>query len=285
MNIHSTYQGQKQSHSFDREAIVVGRANPFLAPDLDLYADIQVSRTHARIWLREGDYWIEDLASKHGTWVNGVRIDYRRQLYPGDSIQVGATVLEVDSPLPSERDGPLREPKPDTRVHAALDVEEFVAAPAQAVKVEAGGTDVMGSLAAELGSCERRAEATRLLAERIVQMFPRATRTAVLLRDAATGALAVAAAHPVGTQPVSEVMMLRALAEGRALLWRESLESLDVGGVHGQTGACGVYAPMFKRHQPVGVLCVEGEEPEPGFTETDLKRLLAAAGVAALALG
>lgn len=285
MNIHSTYQGQKQSHPFDREAVVVGRANPFLAPDLDLSADIQVSRTHARIWLREGDYWIEDLASKHGTWVNGVRIDYRRQLYPGDSIQVGATVLEVESPLPSERDEPLKEPKPDTRVQAALDVEEFAAAPAQMVKVEAGGTDVMGSLAAELGNCERREEAARLLAERIVQIFPRATRTAVLLRDGATGALAVAAAHPVGAKPASGVMMLRALAEGRALLWCESLESLDVGGAHGQTGACGLYAPMFKRHQPVGVLCVEGEGPEAGFTETDLKRLLAAAGVAALALG
>lgn len=143
----------------------------------------------------------------------------------------------------------------------------------------------MASLAVDLTECEGREQTARLLAERLVRMFPASQRAVVLLRDAVTGALSVAASHPSDANPLSQVMVLRALAEGRALLWRESLESLDAAGVRGQTGACGLYAPMCKRHQPVGVLCVEGEIPKAAFTEADLKQLLAVAGVGALALG
>ena len=60
--------------------------------------DIEISRTHARIW-SEGDrhFVIEDLGSTNGTYVNGARIDTPVALEAGDRIEVGASALVVQS--------------------------------------------------------------------------------------------------------------------------------------------------------------------------------------------
>ena len=50
--------------------------------------DSRASRHHARIVFDEGKYWIEDLKSTHGTWVNGERVE-RRVLRSGDRITLG----------------------------------------------------------------------------------------------------------------------------------------------------------------------------------------------------
>ena len=68
-------------------------------PDVDLDADdpeAKVSRRHARITLREGHYFLEDLGSTNGTFVNrGKRLlpGVRQALNDGDEIIVGKTFL------------------------------------------------------------------------------------------------------------------------------------------------------------------------------------------------
>src|SRR5579859_1870195 len=51
--------------------------------------DSRASRAHARIFVQEGAYWIEDLSSRHGTFVNGKRIS-RQPLQNSDKIEFGA---------------------------------------------------------------------------------------------------------------------------------------------------------------------------------------------------
>lgn len=68
-------------------------------PDVDLDSDdpeAKVSRRHARISLREGNYLIEDLGSTNGTFINrGRRLapGDRHSLKDGDEIIVGKTFL------------------------------------------------------------------------------------------------------------------------------------------------------------------------------------------------
>jgi len=50
--------------------------------------DNRVSRSHFRIFAEDGHYAIEDLNSRHGTWVNGERIA-RRVLHDSDRIDFG----------------------------------------------------------------------------------------------------------------------------------------------------------------------------------------------------
>jgi DNA-binding response OmpR family regulator len=72
-------------------------------------ADRQVSRRHAKIDRRAGKSYIQDLASKNGTCVNGVTIKDEVELKDGDLIQIalaaGFVYVASDSTVPLESDG------------------------------------------------------------------------------------------------------------------------------------------------------------------------------------
>lgn len=69
------------------------RAFPFLigrGPDNHLILrDSRVSRNHARIVHIEGTCVLEDMGSRHGVWVNGVRIERQVALHGGEKIEFG----------------------------------------------------------------------------------------------------------------------------------------------------------------------------------------------------
>src|SRR5262249_1429984 len=50
--------------------------------------DVGISRHHARFSRREGAFWVEDMASRNGTFVNGERV-VSQQLREGDLVQFG----------------------------------------------------------------------------------------------------------------------------------------------------------------------------------------------------
>jgi phosphoserine phosphatase RsbU/P len=52
--------------------------------------DNRASRNHARIVTEADEYFIEDLNSSHGVWINGVRV-YRHKLANSDSVEFGFT--------------------------------------------------------------------------------------------------------------------------------------------------------------------------------------------------
>lgn len=70
--------------------IVIGRSS-----DSDvLVADTFISSRHARIYLMKEQYWLEDLSSTNGTFLNGVQIDKPTVLAEGDRIQVGDVIFQ-----------------------------------------------------------------------------------------------------------------------------------------------------------------------------------------------
>ncbi len=56
-------------------------------------SDTTVSRRHAELTPDDGKWYIRDLNSQNGTWVNGVRISGRQQLKPGDQVRTGSTLF------------------------------------------------------------------------------------------------------------------------------------------------------------------------------------------------
>jgi pSer/pThr/pTyr-binding forkhead associated (FHA) protein len=48
-----------------------------------------VSGRHATLVYRDGRWWIEDLGSTNGTWVNDRKVVRSQPLVPGDLVQVG----------------------------------------------------------------------------------------------------------------------------------------------------------------------------------------------------
>jgi sigma-B regulation protein RsbU (phosphoserine phosphatase) len=79
-------QGNEQKNIvLNRTPFNVGRK-----VDKDLViADPRVSRDHAQIIMEEGDFFLVDLGSKHGTFVNGERIQ-RQKLERNDRLEFGA---------------------------------------------------------------------------------------------------------------------------------------------------------------------------------------------------
>lgn len=60
-------------------------------------ADPEVSRLHARLSSRDGIVYLEDLASRNGTFLNGRRATDSIEVRAGDEIDVGTTRIVVTS--------------------------------------------------------------------------------------------------------------------------------------------------------------------------------------------
>jgi hypothetical protein len=73
-----------ESFPLERDRMTVGRR-----PDSDIFLDdVTVSRDHAILVRRGEDYYLDDLGSLNGTYVNRRRIESQR-LADGDELQIG----------------------------------------------------------------------------------------------------------------------------------------------------------------------------------------------------
>ncbi|MGI9033039.1 MAG: FHA domain-containing protein [Acidimicrobiales bacterium] len=57
--------------------------------------DTYVSQLHARLFRREGQYYVEDLGSTNGTYLNNNKVTAPIAIRRGDRLHVGKTVLEM----------------------------------------------------------------------------------------------------------------------------------------------------------------------------------------------
>ena len=70
----------------------IGRSPTNTIPVPDTYASAQ----HTLLTLREGQWWLEDLDSRNGTLLNGVRISGPTVVSAGDVVGVGRTQLKLE---------------------------------------------------------------------------------------------------------------------------------------------------------------------------------------------
>jgi predicted component of type VI protein secretion system len=75
------------------EPLSIGRSREADIPLLDE----KVSRVHCGIRLSEGEFYLKDLKSRNGTFVNGQRVEDTVKLKAGDRIQVGAVVFVLEA--------------------------------------------------------------------------------------------------------------------------------------------------------------------------------------------
>jgi pSer/pThr/pTyr-binding forkhead associated (FHA) protein len=64
-------------------------------------ADVQIddryaSGIHARVFSREGRFYVEDMNSTNGTLLNGATLQGEAELIDGDTVQIGDTVFRLE---------------------------------------------------------------------------------------------------------------------------------------------------------------------------------------------
>ena len=89
--------GPERVLTADTTTVTVGRGSRGHPVELDLTPDMQVSHLHARITWEDGAFWLEDLGSRNGTWVNGIQIREKIRLVESDRVQIGQTRLRLEA--------------------------------------------------------------------------------------------------------------------------------------------------------------------------------------------
>ena len=84
-------QAGKQTHVFSTD-FTAGRQGSLVV------ADDHASNHHARFQFAHGAWYVEDLKSTNGTWLNGRRMFAAQRLKKGDKIKIGRTVIQVIAP-------------------------------------------------------------------------------------------------------------------------------------------------------------------------------------------
>jgi pSer/pThr/pTyr-binding forkhead associated (FHA) protein len=79
-----------RSYPLDNEASIGRAAGCQITLD-DTYS----SQIHARVFVRDGQWLVEDLGSTNGTWLNRQKVSGPMVLQRGDRLQIGNTVMEL----------------------------------------------------------------------------------------------------------------------------------------------------------------------------------------------
>jgi len=104
-------QGPQRGRKFElpaHEPQLIGRSSEALP-----IADATVSRRHAELTPDDGKWYLRDLQSANGTFVNGKRISDRVELAPGDQLRCGSTTMVFAIAPDSRRDDTVSLLEPD----------------------------------------------------------------------------------------------------------------------------------------------------------------------------
>lgn len=85
-------QDEFEPASYQKSELFIGRDQTATVP----VEDETVSARHARMIYRHNQWWIEDLKSTNGTFLNEEPVNTMTVLVSGDEIRVGQTVMRVD---------------------------------------------------------------------------------------------------------------------------------------------------------------------------------------------
>jgi hypothetical protein len=101
-----TERGSRSTFQVTKTGATIGRG-----PESTIQLpDLSVSRKHARIAYKQGAYWLSDLGSMGGTWVDGTKLAAPRRVATGQTIDIGVCRLVVVAAAEGEKTGAAKGP-------------------------------------------------------------------------------------------------------------------------------------------------------------------------------
>lgn len=260
-----------------------------------------VSRQHARI-LRETDgYYIEDLNSLNGTFVNGQRIVSRTRLNDLDRIHVYETLLSFqdgspatiaatapEATLPGMAVPPVRE-EPAVRATHIVGTIDALAEPRLDVGAEAKLRAVL-EITRHLGRSLAVDEFLPKILDSLFEIFPQAERGYILLADKSGAPLSLRATKQQGsgggsTQtlgPISRMVAERVMEAGQGIL--SNTASQHASALDDETHSQMSVPLTGPSGRPLGIIHIETVDPTRRFIASDLDVLVSVSAVAGQAV-
>ena len=279
MHISYSYKDILNEEIFCPENCVIGRHEGGVNVDLDLRFDRLVSHRHARLWVKDGKCWIEDLGSRNGTSVNRTKIEPRsaRELQTNDEITIGETTVHINSVSEATAGGDI------SNITLTFDaVKPAYKFDAQSHTDSDARLAILYELPLEFGAEIQLEVLLATIVRRLMEVISASTRAALVLTDPITDTLLLKAHVPAGKPCVSMTLARRALREQVGFVWERQGDPANTRALDAVDYA--MYAPLLWRGQALGVICVDNYRGYGVFGNDDLRLLVAIAQHAAMAV-
>lgn len=254
-------------------------------PDVDIYLEsLAVSRHHAEISQESGQYFIQDVGSSNGTFLNGEKVSTRCQLSERDHLQIGPYVLALR--VFPQANGT----EENSLIRASINATRFF--PTPGVGDSTRKLQIVLDIGRHLCRTFDRQSLLNTLLDQLFLLFPQAQRGLILLCQGEELVVRAYRDRIPGTETsdtrFSRKIVRRALEEGIGLLSddidpnSELLTSSTFTALNLRSFLC---VPLISsENQRMGVIQLDCTQPGQVFHRDDLEVLTAIALQAALAL-
>ena len=270
INVHFA-NGSERLFENGGENVVIGTNED--VNHISLLPDSKVSDPHAHIFAEAGFWWIEDLDSQTGTFLNGNRVLEKIPLRPRDKIQIGDNIIYVekydtDIFVLDESEGEIVDAKEESESQPGNEVSEHtrlvILAKIRNIVEKKSGQGMLAHILAEISKA-----------------IPQAKRASIILyRDKETIPVAFC---PSEQSYMSFTLAHRAIYQRKAFIWDRVVSIGDrlIPSLLDTTAA--IYVPILHNRRVHGVLHVDTNSPIGGFESKDLdllREVAAAIGIA-----
>jgi serine phosphatase RsbU (regulator of sigma subunit) len=275
-------------------------------PSCDVVLEVgAVSRQHARIVRIDDNYFVEDLGSRNGTFLNDQRVEGRQKLAENDQVKICDIVLVFHKQPPAplaqvedagENGGTLVFDDDRTSLGSTITSKVDVSAGATSLRLSVNAEAKLKALveiSRNLGRAVSLNEVLPKLLDSLFAIFLQADRGFIVLKEAATGKLvprAVRHRREDSTEPIriSRTILNGVVSGKEAILSAdaatdarfEMAESIVDFQIHSM-----MCAPLITSEgKVVGVIQIDTRDQRHRFTREDLEVLASVACQAAFAV-
>ena len=252
----------EKKYQTSADEVIIGRPKS-IPIHLNLSPDLKVSRPHARLFYHLNCWWVQDLHSKHKTFLNGEIVTEETPLSPGDELQLGDTRLRVEFiSLDTQR------------LHGSFDtyppVDELESSPNLSQDAQ---IDLLAGVVRIVNDCPQGAEMCQSFIKEIAGAFPQADHITIILLDD-DELLPVAYFPPGQAAQLSFTLVGRAIRSRKPVSWARDVAisaSRPASSLYDASTALCI--PMLYRGEAIGVIYLDSTRLETSFDQVNLDRL------------